>query len=146
MVTMHAWNWLLLAMLAVVLVLCWHVGQELRHTRRRASRLTRRVKRLRQLIMLDRLDRLEREIRDIEDLVIRRGRHAHHSEGLDGTVASYVATCRGFVNRSAEEGKSQEHADAVVRTVLGHLVQDNPGHYGLLGQLLSRDEYDRWLK
>lgn len=146
MVTMHAFDWLLLAMLVVVLLLCWRVSQELRDTRRRASKLTRRVKRLRQLIMLDRLDSLEREVRDIEDLIIRRGRHARYSEDSEGTVASYVATCRGFVQRSAEEGKSRDQADAVVRVVLGHLVQNNPGHDARLGQILSRDECDRWLK
>ena len=146
MVTMHVWNWLLLAMLIIVLLLCWRVSQELRDTRRRASKLTRRVKRLRQLIMLDRLDRLEREVRDIEDVIIRHGRRARHSEHLDSTLASYVATCRGFVQRCAEEGKSRDQADDVVRIVLGHLVQNNPGQSARLGEMLSREEHDRWLK
>ncbi len=146
MVTMHAFDWLLLAMLVVVLLLCWRVSQELRDTRRRASKLTRRVKRLRQLMMLDRLDRLERDVRGIESLIIRPGRHARHSEHTDSTVASFVATCRGFVQRSAEEGKSRDQADAVVRVVLRHLVQNNPGNDARLGQILSRDECDRWLK
>lgn len=143
---MHVWNWLLLAMLVIVLVLCWHVSRELRVTRRRASKFRRRVKRLRQLIMLDRLDRLEREIRNIEDLMIRWGRYGRQAEDFEGIVASYVATCRSFVQRGAEKGESRDHVDAVVRVVLGHLVRNNPRHYARLGQILSQDEYDRWVK
>lgn len=143
---MEGWTWLLLIALVIVLVLGWRDSRELHDTRRRASKLARRVKRLRQRIMLDRLDRLERDVRDIEDLIIRRRAPVHGSEDTEGLVARYVATCRSFVHRSLGEGRGPDHADAVVRVVLGRLVRDDPGCYVRLEQILSPAERDRWLK
>ena len=143
---MQASDWLLLTTLAIVAVVCWRVSLELRATRLRTVRLMRRVKRLRRLILLDRLDHLERDIRDIEDLLVRRRPQGHNSEDTGASVASYVATCRSFVHRRVAEGGGQEQADAVARVVLGHLVRNGRGLSERLGQILTPDEHDRWLK
>lgn len=142
---MPAWTWLLLFVLVIVSVLSWRVGLELRGARRRAAKLARRVKRYRLLVMLHRLERLERDVRDIEDLLIRRRPPAHAPDDIDSTLTRYVAACRGFVRRSAREGGSQEHADAVVRLVLDRLVRQGPGRDARLGHILSHNERARWL-
>lgn len=142
---MHGWTWLLLTTFVVAVVLYWHAGCELLETRRRVARLSRRVKRLRRQVVLDRLDRLEHQVRAIEDLITRRRSPGTHSNETATVVASYVAVCRSFVQRWAEEGGGRDHADAVVRVVLGQLVRNDPGHGARLGQILSKEERDRWL-
>lgn len=143
---MHVWTWLLVTALVVALALCWGVSRELRDTRLRATRLTGRVKRLRRLIMLDRLDRLERDIKEIEALTLRCKTWMHDWDEGGASLPSYAAACRSFVQRSTAEGGSRDHADAVVRAVLGRLVRGDPVRAARLGQLLSQDERSRWLK
>jgi hypothetical protein len=144
---MHLWDWLLPAALVVAVILLVRLSRRLRDTQERVTILSKRLRDLRRLIILDRLRHLEDEVSTIEGLTLKQKPDgSHRVDAGPVNLASYVATCRSFADRSLEQGEHQERVDAVLRLVLRQLIQEQPSHYDGLCRYLSRSERARWLE